>query len=94
MTPRFKVDFNEWLEDDIVLFSQSDVRKDVYGNEHFLTEGLRIEICEIDYDEAGNRDDLWASGYVTTCNIPNFAYVKWCCKIDNKEVKHIGKAAY
>ena len=65
MTPRFKVDFNEWLEDDIVLFSQSDVRKDVYGNEHFLTEGLRIEICEIDYDEAGNRDDLWASGYVT-----------------------------
>lgn len=94
MIPRFEVDFNEWLEDDLVLLSQSDVKRDVYGNEHFLAEGLRIEICEIDYDETDNRDDLLASGCVTVCNIPNFAYVKWYCRIDNKQVKHIGKAAY
>lgn len=92
--PRFKVDFNELVNDDLVLFSKSDTRMDVNDNTHHLTEGMEIEICEIDYDGSAKRDDMLAKGWVVACDLPDYPHVKWCCRISPDGIRHIGKAAY
>jgi len=92
--PRFKVDFNELVRDDLVLFSKSDTRMDVNDNPHTLAEGMKIEICEMDYDKHAQRDDMLAKGRVTACSLPGYSHVKWCCQIDSDGISHIGKAAY
>ena len=33
MKPKIEVDFNELIDNNHVLLSQNDIRKDVYGNE-------------------------------------------------------------
>ena len=91
---RFKVDFNELVRDNLLLFSQSDLRMDVNNDSHLLSEGMEIEICEMDYDERGLRDDLLAKGHVTACHLPGYPHVKWCCRITPDGINHIGKAAY
>jgi hypothetical protein len=40
--PLFYVDFNELMEFDVVLLSQTDIKKDVSGNAFRLVEGLPI----------------------------------------------------
>ena len=69
MKPKIEVDFNELIDDNQVLLSQTDVRKDIYGNDVLLTEGLEIDIFDIDYDDKGNRDDLVASGVAILCKV-------------------------
>lgn len=93
-TPRFKVDFNELVRDDLVLLSKSDTMYDVNDNPHLLAEGMEIEICQIVHDETARRDDLLAKGRVTACDLPAYPQVKWCCRIDADGINHIGKAAY
>ncbi len=75
--PQIDVNFNEVIEDDQILLSQTDFAKDINGNDIFLKEGLEIDIFEEDYDECNNRDDIIASGYVTRCKDPHYQHVKW-----------------
>lgn len=87
--PLFYVDFNELMEIDVVLLSQTDTKKDVHGNEICLSEGLPIEIYSDDIGEDGKPDNLVAEGVV----IPNkytgsFPHVKWCCRISNPGIWH------
>lgn len=87
--PKIDVDFNELIDDNQILLSQTDFRRDIEGNDIFLNEGLEIDIFEIDYDENNKRDDIIASGFVTQCKDPHYKdVVKWCCKIDSNGVRH------
>jgi hypothetical protein len=87
--PKFEVDFNEYIGDNMILLSKYDVKEDINGNKIQLKEGLEITICEQDIDASGNRDDLFANGYVTQHNKELYKHVKWCCKIDTDWIRHI-----
>jgi hypothetical protein len=87
--PLFYVDFNELMDFDVVLLSQTDVKKDVHGTEVELVEGLPIAVYSDDVGEDGRTDNLVAEGVV----IPNkftrhYPHVKWCCRIDSKGIRH------
>jgi hypothetical protein len=87
--PLFYVDFNELMEFDVVLLSQTDTKKDAHGNDVHLTEGLPIAIYSDDVGEDGKPDNLVAEGVV----IPNkytgsFPHVRWCCRISNRGIRH------
>jgi hypothetical protein len=87
--PLLYVDFSELMEFDVVLLSQSDVKKDVHGNDVQLVEGLSIAIYSDDVGDDGQPDNLVAEGVV----IPNrytgsFPYVKWCCRISANGIRH------
>ena len=89
MKPKIEVDFNELIGNNQILLSQTDFRKDVYGNDISLTEGLEIDIFDVDYDDNNERDDIVASGVVTQCKNPLYKHVKWCCEIDSNWIRHM-----
>jgi hypothetical protein len=87
--PLFHVDFNELMEFDVILLSQTDIKKDARGNDVRLVEGLPIAIYEDDVGVDGRPDNLVAEGVV----IPNkytgpFPHVKWCCRISPEGIRH------
>lgn len=88
--PRIYVDFNELVEYDLVLLSQSDSKLDSAGNLIELYEGLSIKIYMDDVDELGNIDNLIAEGFVETNTIKEgFGSVtKWNCRINSKGIYH------
>lgn len=81
------VDFNELIEDDLVLLSQQDVKLDYKGNLVSLFPGKRVEIYMDDIDENGVRDNLIARGIVELNNTGIFPICKWCCRIDGNGIK-------
>jgi hypothetical protein len=87
--PLFYVDFNELMEIDVVLLSQTDLKRDASGNDVRLAEGLPIAIYCDDVGADRKPDNLVAEGTV----IPNrftgyFPHVKWCCRIDSNGIRH------
>jgi hypothetical protein len=62
--PLFYVDFNELMEFDVVLLSQTDIKKDAQGNDVVLVEGLSIAIYSDDIGSDGQPDSLVAEGVV------------------------------
>lgn len=64
MTPRFSVDFNELLERDLIMLSQTDFRKDINGSSVLLVEGLPIEVQEDNLYDDGTHEVLFARGVV------------------------------
>ena len=87
---RIYVDFNEMLEEDVVLLSQSDIKLDSEGNIVELSEGLFVKIYMPDVDELNNKDNLIAEGIVERNTIiKGFGSVaKWNCRINNKGIYH------
>jgi len=88
---RISVDFNEMKEDDLILLSKSDHKKDSQGNVVELKGGMLIQIFEEDYNEFNVRDDLLAGGRVELNTIPegHFGhFVKWNCRIDELGIYH------
>lgn len=89
MTPRFQVDFNELVEHDLVLLSQTDIRLDVRGKPVQLLSGMAIEVIEDDPDISGASGLLIANG-VAEPNVggPNWAQAAaWCCRIDARGIR-------
>ena len=87
--PLFYVDFNELMEDDVVLLSQTDIKKDVDGNGIELVEGLPIAIYSDDIGANGQPDNLVAEGVVIlNKHIGSYPGVKWCCRIGPKGILH------
>lgn len=89
MRPLFYVDFNELMEFNVALLSQTDIKKDINGNAVRLMEGLSIAIISDDIGADGKPDNLVADGVV----IPNkytgsFPHVKWCCLISPEGIRH------
>ena len=58
---RIYVGFNEMIEDNLVLLSKNDVKKDSNGNEIELKEGMRIKIYMDDENEFNETDNLIAN---------------------------------
>lgn len=92
MKAKISVDFNELVDFDLILLSQSDLRKDIDGNDIILTDGQEIEIYDIDYDDHG-RDDLIANGHVEVCKLQGYSHVKWCCRINFQGIRHMSELA-
>jgi hypothetical protein len=87
--PLFYVDFNELMEIDVVLLSQTDVQKDVHGNDIELVEGLPIAIYSDDIGADGQPDNLVAEGVVIRNKYTGtFPHVKWCCQIGPEGIRH------
>ncbi|MET3480211.1 hypothetical protein ABIC38_006515 [Variovorax sp. 1126] len=84
MTPRFSVDFNELLERDLIMLSQTDFRKDINGSSVLLVEGLPIEVQEDNLYDDGTHEVLFARGVVEANSTGIGSHVKWCCRLDSK----------
>ena len=87
--PIFYVDFNEMVENDLVLLSAGDSKTDVNGTVVLLREGMLIRVYTDDLDEKGNYDNLVASGVVEKNLQPGWSsHVKWCCRINGNGIRH------
>lgn len=88
--PRIYVDFNEMVEEDLVLLSKTDYKLDSAGNLVLLFEGLLVKIYMDDVDEAGNVDNLIAEGIVEKNTITDSwgSAAKWNCRINKEGIYH------
>jgi hypothetical protein len=82
MTPRFSVDFNELLERDLIMLSQTDLREDINGSPVLLVEGLPVEVQEENLYDDGTHEVLFARGVVEANSTGTWSHVKWCCRFD------------
>jgi hypothetical protein len=91
--PRIPVDFNEMLESDLVLLSQTDTRVDSSGATIVLKEGLTVLLYEEDSSADGQPDYLIASGRVekNTSDASWAQPAKWCCRIDAQGIRHLSE---
>jgi hypothetical protein len=88
-TPSFRIDFNERLAPDLVLLSKGDLREAADGEMVNLIEGMSVLVWDEDFDERGERDDLFANGIVVRNTSSGLSQrVKWCCQIDENGVRH------
>lgn len=86
---RMYVDFNEMIEDDLVLLSQSDTKQDSSGRVVHLCEGLTVHVYMDDTNKDGEVDNLIADGVVELHTGVGWGTVaKWCCRIDSKGIRH------
>ena len=87
---RFWVDFNEMVEDDLVLLSAGDIKVNDCGEEVRLEEGMEIQVMDADTDDLGQPDNVIAHGKVELNRaIVGWAeHVKWCCRLDPKSFRH------
>ena len=85
--PRLYVDFNELIDHNLVLLSQSDYKTDTMGNSIQLYEGRIVSIYMDDTDEKSNPDNLLAEGIVIPNPLPNHIS-KWCCRINERGIYH------
>lgn len=79
------VDFNEMIDHNIVMLSQTDTRTDFQGNLIVLYEGMPISVYEEDVYADGEVDYLIAEGTVIKHDLntyPCFPHVKWLCYIN------------
>jgi hypothetical protein len=84
---RVRVDFNELVQDDLVLLSKDDLEVDSKGNEVNLYEGLHVSVYESNEYENGAKELLLAEG-VAELNDPKTngewsKAAKWCCRINS-----------
>ena len=82
MTARFCVDFNEMLESDLLMLSQTDLRQNIHGQPVLLHEGLAVEVQEESLYTDGSHELLHASGVVEANRTGTWTHVKWCCRLD------------
>lgn len=84
------VDFNEMIEDDLVLLSKTDLKQDSRGNSVQLKEGMRVILYEDESDSSEPADMLRAEGTVVLNQYRNkhnwASRVKWCCRINAKGI--------
>lgn len=87
---RVWADFNGLFQDETVLcLSHGDTSTDETGATVILSRGLRVTAYMEDLDDAGNRDDLIASGVVEPA--PEWLQShgsKWILVIDKNGVRH------
>jgi len=86
--PRLRADFNG-LFGDILCLSHEDTCEDEFGNVVVLRAGMVVTAYDEDPNDAGERDDLLASGTVEPS--PDWLQCKgsrWALRIDSKGVHH------
>lgn len=75
MISRFEVDFNEVIEPDLIMLSQTDARKDIAGVQVMLLETLAIEVQDQNLCPDGTQEILFAHGVVEANNTGQFTHV-------------------
>lgn len=82
---RIYVDFNEMLEDNLVLLSKTDIKKDSDGNDVILYQGLQVKIYGDDLNDSNEEDNLIAEGVVELNNSSESwaKAAKWNCRIND-----------
>lgn len=84
--PRLPVDFNEMVEEDLVLLARDDKKRDSAGAVISFSEGMRVHLYMEDADEGGAPRLLLATGTVEKNTSDGWsAGVRWCCRIDRWE---------
>ena len=85
---RVRVDFNEMVENDLVLLAKGDDVTDSAGEPIRLAEGLLIHIYEEDPGENGELEALIADGTVER-NVTGgwTSAAKWNCRIDARGIR-------
>ena len=91
MQPCFTVDFNELLEHDLLMLSQTDVRLDINGLPVQLVEGLSVKVQEESSYADGTHELLWAHGVVEANQSGSWPHVKWCCRLDANGISALTK---
>lgn len=90
--PRLYVDFNEMIEEDLVLLSKTDIKVDSDGKQVELKEGLKIKIYSEDTNDENEQDNLIADGYAELNTFREklswTSNVKWNCRIDENGIIH------
>jgi hypothetical protein len=88
--PRIQVDFNELVQEDVVLLSKIDEVVDSAGNKILLSEGMKVSVYEYNYYESGEKEYLLAEGVAELNNLAvNGEWskaAKWCCRIDKNGI--------
>lgn len=62
MTSRFIVDFNELIEPELIMLSQTDLKKDIDGAAVMLFECLEVEVQEENLYDDGTHEILFGRG--------------------------------
>jgi hypothetical protein len=89
--PRIMVDFNERIEEGLVLLAKTDTCLDDKGDIVHLSEGLRVQIFESDTDSEGKLSVQLVADGICTLNTTAIEWtqgVKWCCRIDGVGIRH------
>ena len=81
--PRIEVDFNDMIEENLLLLAANDYRVDSSGKRIEMREGLRVYLYCDDTDDNGKPSYLLASGIVERHQATDWsAKGKWRCRID------------
>lgn len=86
--PRIQVDYNEMIEDDLILLSREDTKTDSASNEISFYEGMPVGIYSDDNIDENDRIDCIVSDGIAI-ETPsewqkNYSQVKWCCRITGR----------
>lgn len=84
--PRIRVDFNELIEEDLILLSKTDQREDSDGNVIDLSSGLEVSIYEYNHYDDGTKEYLLADGVVELNSSGKSPIAKWCCRISGNGI--------
>lgn len=84
--PRICVDFNELVEPDLVLLSQTDQRVDSDGVTIELSEGLEVHIYEYNKYDDGEEELFTADGLVELNDKSINKNAKWSCRINSNGI--------
>lgn len=87
--PFLYVDYNELIEEDIIMLSKIDIKNDYFGVPVSLCEGLEVVGFQKDENIDGTRDDIIVEGVCTLNKTGYFNHVKWVLKIDDKGIRYI-----
>ena len=86
--PKFYVDFNEMIEEDLVLLSKTDVKIDSSGTPVMLHESLFVKIYMDDVSKEGHPDNLIAEGFVEQNTYGGWSSAcKWNCRISKDGIR-------
>ncbi len=88
---RLPVDFNEMIDYDMVMLSQTDTKTDCLGNMVTLYEGMSVIVYEEDRYSDGDIEYLFAEGVVIRHDLaryPVFPHVKWFCQINANGIQN------
>ncbi|MCG8580068.1 MAG: hypothetical protein MI866_09135 [Bacteroidales bacterium] len=84
---RLHVDFNEMIEEDLVLLSKTDFKQDSNGNMVELKEGIHVKLYDHDLSSCNEVDNLITGGVVElNTHAGSAGEAKWCCRIDSKGI--------
>ena len=90
---RIYVDFNEMIEDNLVILSYTDTKENSNGKKIKLKEGLKVKLYSDDLCGCNDTDNLIAEGIVELNLSGNWEReAKWNCRISKKGIYNESQA--